>query len=275
MESITLWKERAEAMLPPVHDVVRRNKGITATYADIYLDAPEIYKWAGMAAFASFHVGLAMVAFEWTALQQIGVEEACNTQKRNMKTDLNLVRHLNNRIFDDIGWVHVAYCHPEGGIEKLRELLTNDEHYQPILAAFEEIHLGREWLAKGETQKGEDLIWKANAAILWHEQSAVVQPVFNTMGASFSRILSFCASFDYSTNHLKTDWKSHSSFLAFMFTKGFSLLRESFSLPDLTELKHRWFWIENRLLGSWRATEKNNPEIVSKFEELKAFSTKK
>jgi len=104
-------------------------------YAKIYKEAPKIYKWAGMAAFASYHIGLSLMPFKWAKIETIDLSSAI--QQQGFKNDIQLIRLLNNHIFEDIGWVHIAYCQPNGGITILREILRDKEHYQPILAAFE------------------------------------------------------------------------------------------------------------------------------------------
>ncbi len=56
------WQRKAEAKLPPEHDVVARNEAITGTYARWYTAQP-LFKWAGMAAFSSHRVGLALFPY--------------------------------------------------------------------------------------------------------------------------------------------------------------------------------------------------------------------
>src|SRR6266511_4123834 len=53
------WQRKAEAKLPPEHDVVARNEAITGTYARWYTAQP-LFKWAGMAAFSSHRVVLSL-----------------------------------------------------------------------------------------------------------------------------------------------------------------------------------------------------------------------
>ena len=118
--SIQDWKDYCNQMLPPEEDVVSRNHRITSIYAELYWSNRELFKWAGMAAFASHHVGLGLLAFKLNALQLLDLKTSC--KKRKLLSDLNLIRHLNNLIFDDIAWVHFAYR--EEGMDHLRELMS-------------------------------------------------------------------------------------------------------------------------------------------------------
>lgn len=263
--SISEWKKNTENLLPSPEQVIQRNKAITGQYARIYDQKSELFKWAGMAAFASYHIGMSLIPFNWVDIKLIELPEAL--KKDGFKNDLQLIRLLNNRIFDDIGWVHLAYLDKEGGIELLRKLLTNEPHYSAILAAFEKIEQGKEFL-KINPKKGKQLIWEANTEILWHEQSAVVQPIFNKLGSIFSRAMSLCASFDYKVSHLKTDWRTHSSFILFMLFNGFDKVRKTGFIPIVTNLDHRWHWIENSLLGIWKKTDNTDERLPKKIEQL-------
>ena len=267
LSTIADWKLHMENILPPVDKVIERNKAISATYASIYDENTPLFKWSGMAAFASYHIGLSLLPFKWVDFEMIDMQTAIKRKRKGFKNDIQLIRLLNNSIFEDIGWVHIAY--DKVGIEGLEKVLANDKHYQPILTAFRKINQGAE-LIKDPTQKekGEQLIWEANTKILWHEQSVVVQPVFDKLGDAFARAMSFCATFDYKISHTKTDWRTHSSFILYMLFNGFSLVRSTGFMPIVTNLTHRWHWIENSLLNIWKSTDRHDPNLCSKVKKL-------
>ena len=264
-DSIQNLKASAEALLPPPEKEIERNKAVTGQYARMYERSPELLKWAGMAAFASYHIGMSLIPFKWVDIGIVDLTKALEQKEKGFRNDLQLIRLLNNHIFNDIGWVHLAYL--DSGIELLRSLFTNHPHYGAILKAFEKIEEGK-CLLETDSAAAEELIWQANTEILWHEQSAVVQPVFNKLGPAFSRAMSICASFDYKVSHIKTDWRTHSSFVLFMLYHGFDKVRKTGFLPVLTNLDHRWYWIENRLLGIWRETDKTDPQLANKIMQL-------
>ena len=62
---IEKWRNEIDQKLPPKDAVLERNTAITSEYARMYTLNPKIYKWAGMAAFASFHIGEQLHAKNW------------------------------------------------------------------------------------------------------------------------------------------------------------------------------------------------------------------
>lgn len=255
LNTIADWKLHYEGLLPAETEVIARNKAITSQYARLYHLNPVQFKWAGMAAFASHHVGLGLIPFEIKAVELMDIKTSCS--ERGLKNDLNLIRHLNNRIFDDIAWVHFAYL--EGGIKLLKKLLSDDPHYREMLPAFV--------LMDAEPDEHHS-IWEANKQLLYHEQARVVQPVFERLGGAFRKIITFCASLDFSANHSKTNWKYHSSFVAYMWKNRFDLIWSEKSLPSLVILEQRWPWLEERILPRWRQVEKEDRSLDAKMREL-------
>ena len=108
LTTIADWKLHIENILPPVDKVIERNKAISATYASIYDDNTLLFKWSGMAAFASYHIGLSLLPFKWVDFEMIDMKTAIERKRKGFKNDIQLIRLLNNRIFEDIGWVHIA-----------------------------------------------------------------------------------------------------------------------------------------------------------------------
>ncbi len=257
IKSIAEWKAYTEKMLPAESEVIRRNHAITSIYAKLYWSDRQLFKWAGMAAFASHHVGFGLLPFMVKPVKLLDIKTSCST--RGLANDLNLIRHLNNRIFDDIAWTHFAY--QEHGIELLRELMTGHSHYGNMLEAFELLETGKQLGDAGHSQ-----IWTANTQLLRHEQEFVVQPVFNRLGAIFQNVLTFCASLDFSPSHTKTNWRYHSSFLAYMYLYGKGLMMETKSFPNLTILRQRWEWLETKIIENWKRNERNDEKLPEKFE---------
>ena len=195
-------------MLPSPEKAIQRNKTISSIYADLYLKHAEQFKWAGMAAFASNHVGIGLLPYKTGQVELLDLNASC--KKRGLLNDLNLIRHINNRIFDDIAWTHQAYL--DGGLQLMNELMEHDVHYRLMLPAWK--HLDNVIHQQESDEESRRLkIWDANLELLRHEQEVVVQPMFESLGAVFKKVVTFCASLDFSPNHLKTDPKFHSSFI--------------------------------------------------------------
>ncbi len=266
--TINEWKTYCQKMLPPEHEVLQRNKAITSVYAKLYWSNRDIFKWAGMAAFASHHVSFGLIPFMVEAVPILDIKTACS--QRGLTNDLNLIRHLNNSIFDDIAWVHFAYS--KHGIKPLRELMTGHPHYQNMLDAFEILEAGRQTAHRQQlTPEGQQKIWHSNTLLLRHEQEFVVQPVFTRLGATFQRLLTFCASLDFNPSHTKTDWRYHSSFLSYMCLYGKQIMLNTKSFPNLTILPQRWAWLENKIVLNWQRNEQTDEKLEEKFQKMMDF----
>lgn len=263
--TIEEWKAHCQKMLPPESEVLERNKAITSIYAKLYWSNRDIFKWAGMAAFASHHVSFGLTPFMVKSVKLLDIKTSCS--QRGLTNDLNLIRHLNNRIFDDIAWAHFAYS--EHGIGHLRELMTGHPHYQNMLEAFEILEAGRQLISKNsQDTEGQQKIWASNTLLLRHEQEFVVQPVFTRLGATFQRLLTFCASLDFNPSHTKTDWRYHSSFLTYMYIHGKQLMLKTKSFPNLTILPQRWTWLENKIVLNWQRNEQTDEKLEEKFQKM-------
>ena len=260
------YKRKFEEKLPEEKDVIKRNKVISSIYAGFYLDSPDIFKWAGMAAFASNHVGIGLLPYHLKGFDLMSLEDSCS--KKGLINDFNLLRHINNRIYDDIAWTHQAYV--DGGISLLEDIIGDDVHYSTMLLAWKNLDH-----AVNEKNISDDermiKIWSANTQLLRHEQEIVVQPMFDRFGAIFKRLLTLCASLDFNPNHFKTNFKYHSSFLWYTYRRQFGLLKESNFLPDLTKFNQRWTWLDNRVVSNWVDSEKYDKKLLTKVETIKTL----
>ena len=160
-----------------------RNLEISSRYAWLYKFLPAYFKWAGMAAFASHHVRLALFPFrlDRDRTGYVDIPRSLSRQRALLMADVNTIRETNNAIFDDIFWAHLAYATAEDGIGCLRGFLGPDPHYATALAGFEAIDQGRRVLEDptapaAARRTAEDRIWEGNVLLLEHEQRALVQP---------------------------------------------------------------------------------------------------
>ena len=183
-DSIAGWKALADGLLTDQPCVFHRNLEISSRYAWMYKLLPAYFKWAGMAAFASYHVRLALLPFRLDSDRNGYVDIPHSIDRHRpppgglLADDVDTIRETNNAIFDDIFWVHLAYSSAADGIECLRALLGTEPHYAALLTGFEAIDEGRRVL-EDETasatarRMAEDLIWEGNVQLLEHEQRAV------------------------------------------------------------------------------------------------------
>jgi hypothetical protein len=253
--------------LPTEENVIARNRTITTYYAQLYKSEPALYKWAGMAAFASFHIGEKLKMWNWKKSGIKTISQTCRKKNRTLEDDFQVIRILNNKIFSEVGAAHLAFSQLD--YELFHSQLIQTDKHPIIINAFEKLHHARLDIANGHLSEAiQDLIWEANTEILWHEQSQVVQPLFDKLSDLFSGAMTFVASFDYSINHRKTSWRLPSRFILFMMSGGFKLLRENHFVPSVTRLEHRWYWISKDLLKKWRKIERKAATIDAEIDFL-------
>lgn len=253
--------------LPPEEQVIKRNRTITTYYAQLYKNEPQLYKWAGMAAFASFHIGEKLKMWNWEKSGIKTLSVTCNKKNRIIEDDFQIIRIINNRIFTEIGWIHLIFAQMD--FSSFKALLVEQGRHHIVISAFEKLNHAKESLKKdGYSSTINDLVWEANIEILWHEQSEVVQPLFDRLSSFFSRAMTFFASFDYRINHHQTSWKTRSRFILFMIFNGFNMIRENWEIPQVTNLDQRWHWISNDILKKWKAVESNEVLINTEIEVL-------
>ena len=253
--------------LPDEEQVIKRNRTITTYYAQLYKNEPQLYKWAGMAAFASFHIGEKLKMWNW---EQSGIKPlsmTCDKKNRTIEDDFQIIRIINNRIFSEIGGTHLAFAQMD--FPSFKSLLLAQNRHHIIISAFEKLNQVKERLEKeGNSADTNDMVWQANKEILWHEQSEVVQPLFNRLSDFFSSAMTFFASFDYRINHHQTSWKTRSRFILFMIFNGFNMIRENWEIPKVTNLEYRWYWISNDILKKWKVVESDELLINTEIEVL-------
>lgn len=191
------WHAAAEALLSPPCCAFHRNSEITGRYAWLNAQQPTCFKWAGMAAIASHHARLVLFPFRLNADRSGWVNLPRSLSRWRLLTqDADKMRAVNNAIFDDIFWVHLAYLTSATGLEDLQQLLGPHSEQAGLLSAFETIDRGRNVLSdEGSTQQAreaaENLVWAGNLALLRHEQQSVVQPLFNGLSGTFARLISW------------------------------------------------------------------------------------
>lgn len=253
-----------EQKLPPEDDVINRNKRISSVYASLYLNNQEIFKWAGMAAFASNHIGIGLIPYHLKGYDLLNLENSC--KRRGLANDFNLLRHINNLIYDDIAWTHQAYL--DGGLKQLREVLqSSEDHYMMMWEGWKMLDEAAHAQSSDEQERNLK-IWEANKILLRHEQEMVVQPLFDQFGALFKRLITLFATLDFTPNHIDTSFKYYSSFIFYMYTQNWRLLKKSYFIPDLTRFDQRWAWLDNKVIGSWIKSEKYNKELYTSLNKI-------
>lgn len=251
--SISECCQAVDFVLPHKDLLLDRNAMISGSYAATYLEHPDLFKWCGMAAFASHHVRKLIMIFDAT---HRGQPLAKKMSRLISTSELETIRNINNTIHNDIFWAHIVYDGNENGLDKLRTLVHDTPH-QPIFDGFELIERGRQLQSSNKHEAGE-LIWKGNIALLWHEQQQIVQPFLSTMSGLFARVFSLGSSLNYEPSGLIDCMRYCSSFYLFMVFQESQLLIKSSSPPQLHKLDHRWAWITRVLIPNYRSLESDS-----------------
>lgn len=264
------WTSRALEALPPERRVALRNAVITGTYAHWYLEHPRLYKWAGVAAFASHRVGLAIAPYDIVADDE-GVRDVNDGFGQSVTTvleDLDLIRRTNNMVYADIGWTHLAYVDPDGGLRAIEEALGDRPSHSRMVRGFQLIDDGRKMLDRGSSRAADEAIWRGNALLLEHEQRVTVQPQFDKLSTRFDLFLSVFTSMDFDANNLRIDWRTHTSFFAHMWTRGAAQLVRTLSPPDIRRVEQRWHWVQRRVYPLWQRVERTDRDLRRKLSGL-------
>ena len=258
-DTIAGWKALADGLLTDQSCAFHRNLEISSRYAWIYKFLPACFKWAGMAAFASHHVRLALFPFrlDTDRTGYVDIPHSLGRQKALLMEDVNTIRETNNAIFDDIFWVHLAYGTADDGIERLRALLGAEPHYAPVLSGFEAIDRGRRVLEDGTAsaearRTADDLIWEGNVQLLEHEQRALVQPNFDRLSCAFARLFSIGSALTFEVRGVRQEVSYFTSFYLYSLTRGIPQALHAQAWPRITRFDDRWRWIVTSIVPRFR-----------------------
>lgn len=264
------WVQAVNAGLPPEERSSERNRAITAMYARWYLEHPSIFKWAGMAAFASRQVGVAIAAAELlVAPERLGPMNPLVGMHRTvsglfMRDDLEVIRSGNNGIFNDIAWAHEAYL--RGGFREI-EACAEGSDRDLLLEGFSLIDRGAHLAASGgDPVEAGDLIWQGNIVLLRHEQIVVLQPVFEQLSPGGRIIASFGSELDFS-GIAPSDPQCIASFSGY---SGF--LETIMGTKSVTDAAHRWAWVESSVIPAWMEADRRIAEDPGWQRELLAMA---
>jgi hypothetical protein len=257
------WQKEATKGLPAMGLVRERNQAITTRYATLYLKSQPLFKWAGLAVFASHKVGEAFLGYEFSLVN--GEEGSWKDPTSglllpiSLTKELELLRKANNQIYEDIAWALLAYNSPRGGLSLVNAGLEDVPSHQRMRDGFQKIEEGRRLLESGPERRREAtyLIWQGNNLLLEHEQTVIVQPAFDAMGPVFDFVLSETTTLAFEANMFDIFTRYRAYFALFMCTRGLPILLRARSLPQIERLDQRWFWITKSPLKLWQTLDCN------------------
>jgi hypothetical protein len=275
-DGLDYFQAQAEQLLPAENQVFERNRAITATYASLFLKERSLFKWAGMAAFASHRVGISLVPFaieEWAeGRARFKVPPEHQGRALSIDDDLNLLRLTNNRVYASIAWSHLAFSSKDHGSECVLDLSATVPEWRLLRQGWERICQAARRLKQGEPRSVvEPLIWRGNEELLRFEQEVTVQAGFDRMQRAFSTFLTWAMSMEFDGDNQRVELDTFSYFPLYMWTQAFHVLARTRSLPHVGRFDHRWCWVEGSLLPMWKHVEASDRELEQKLKRLAAL----
>jgi len=290
------WKKQLEEKLPPKSDLVQRNRAITAHYASWYLENQHLFKWAGMAAFASNQVGVALAFSEllyapdgmvaqkpkeeegffanltwlysaaFDAIFSIPVALHDFATRQLLLNDLDEIKNGNDEIFADIAWAHAAYL--EGGINEIEANVAERER-EYMLAGFKMIDEGAVLLKQNkDVEKAHQLIREGNVKLLRHEQLNTLQPIFDRISPLGKVVVSLGSALDFDGALAKGEQCMAS------FSEHFGYAATVTGAKSVTNPDDRWQWIEENVLPIWKKVDEGYAENSGLKARLTAMAAK-
>jgi hypothetical protein len=248
------FRERVSRQTPPTHEPLARNQAITAFYAGVYLDAPGLFPWAGMAAFASSQVGeLLARAFPPREGGRGLARRAERALTRRLAGDLvELVRETNDAVFHDVAWALTAFTARDGGLEVALEGLAGLTTHGLLARALVQLD---EAQREPAGPRREALVWGAARDMLEHEQRVSVDPRFVRFSPGARALLTLVARGSFPVEAGSTT--RGRSFLAYHLARGRLA-------PDLASFDERWMWMQAEVLPCFRALSAREPVALAR-----------
>lgn len=256
----TKWQEMAfariagaEKIQSPLEKALARNKIINQAYTEMYLSNPAVFKWAGMAVFASASAGEKMkLVAQINSLTKVpavfGKDVVALPAKLGLWNGEYLfgkVAEGNRAIFADLYWQHLAYR--EAGIGELARIYAQGDLTKEMLLGWQQIDLGRRL-------GNEALIWEGNLKLLYHEQRYVIQTVLYE--GVFNRTLWKLISLVHQVSGILLDSPVPG---------GAADFRDAVPNGNLADFDQRWEWCVAHIVPAWQKFEQNRTAVLERL----------
>jgi hypothetical protein len=252
----TKWEKIAYSKIAPAYKITSkvkmplvRNKLINRAYVELYESDPATFKWAGLAVFASHSIGVKLellrtVSIASKAALVASFGTALSAWYLNSQLDYlyKAVSLGNKMIFTDIYWQHLAYR--DGGIEELERIHQQGDLSTDLLRAWQ-------LLDQGKKAQDEEIIWKANIDLLYHEQHNVVHPILYG-GEKNTALWKKISKADDILDALMTSPVPFET----------KLFRDCVPNGNLANFTERWKWCTESIMPRWREFETSEPQTV-------------
>lgn len=195
--TLDYYQRRAEQLIAGAQSTIARNQAITGAYAALFFRDSDFFFWPGMAAYASRHVGLGILATELSTFYAASShKDAFFTGKEKLKelatfqaeSDfIEIIKMLstltheerqtlhrlliagNNAVYADLFPLFLAYL--EGGYELIQSFPIADD----LKKGFLFFDLSQWYKSQGQNDKALEAAWHGNQALLQYEQQVTLQ----------------------------------------------------------------------------------------------------
>ncbi len=231
----------------PAPSDIDLNRRRTQQYADMYLTNPAVFKWAGLAAFASRLVGQGIAGSQIghaaaPGLMATGTGPGMAAGAALAANPLDRALLQGNRlIYDNIFWMHMAY--QQGGIERIRQAHAEGSVPDDMLAAWELIQEGRD-------TNDDTKIWQGNRGFARYEQQVIVQPVYDQHPMLFGALSAGMVS------------PAPGMEPGMRMPYDGEFLQQASPGANIGNSQDRWNWVDNQMLPQWQALETQQPERI-------------
>jgi hypothetical protein len=259
--------------MPPPIEVGEHCRAIVAKYARFYRDHPDIYPWAGAAAFAVHQVGVALLPYEFAVFEgevaNVAEDYDHPHGREILFNDLNHMRRAANAFFDEIGWALEAYASPDGGLPAIEAGTAGDPGLAPLLRAFRQIDQGHQRRQDPATRdEGDALIWDASLQIEYFAQAGALQSFFTTMGPKFDLFMTAFTVMNFQPYSFGFKFWKVTFFDVFMWTAGLPAVLSTLAFPNLGRLDHRWLWVRRAVFPTWKNVIARDPDLKKNIAAL-------
>ena len=260
-DTIAGWKALADGLLTDQSCAFHRNLEISSRYAWIYKYLPACFKWAGMAAFASHHVRLALfpLRLDTDRTGYVDIPHSLGRRKALLITDVNTIRETNNAHLQRhlLGAPRLRHRRRRDRAPPRPPATRSPTTPPSSPASRRSTEDAASWRTRRRPPEArraaEDLIWKGNVQLLEHEQRALVQPNLDRLSCAFARLFSIGSALSFEVRgRARRGLVLHLVLPTTRSREGSAQALHAQAWPRITRFDDRWRWIVTSIVPRFR-----------------------
>jgi hypothetical protein len=230
------------------------NALITSNYACIYLKAPNLLSWAGLAAYVSNQIGILIQLSDRAPRRSRKISIANSKFNHGIIDDLEILKEGNSAIYSDVYWALDLLIKNPSILEKRLEASQYPSLYKSTFKLF------LSSLKERDPKKKVNLVQEANYTLTKYEQLHIIQPFFSRLSHEGKRIISLLTHIDFDSSPLSINWvRLRSFYFHFLIYHPCKILKKGW--PDIIKPEFRWEWIEHSLYPNWLKLHEEETDV--------------